>query len=658
MTDAFAHLFQNIALGPVTVPNRVFYPAHTTLFSDASRAAAYYAARARGGYGLLFCSANGDLGRSARADSRVEGYRQIVDAVYAHGAKVFLQIIPGFHFSPGRDPDPRTAAVEPSVLAPSVKGCMPRSAEARDIQSIVEGVSAEACLGIQGGLDGIEIHNTHHHDLHRWLFHAFNQRSDEFGGTLENRMRLLMQMLEGVREAIGRDIALGVRINHAYDTGAFLESREDALGVAEALYRSGLVDYLNNSGFPYFGGSGSPRGPLIDGAAEIKSRIGGKLPVLSTGDRIIDPRVAERVLRDGKVDMVGMLRAGIADPQIINKARAGFFEDIRACVGAGQGCLGHFDQGWPMMRTQNAAVGYEQKWDLEKAGGKVARVRKVLVVGGGPAGLEAALIAAKRGHDVMLFERQGVLGGQVNLIARSPRRNGFRNVVEWRQHQLKNLKVSIRLNVEVAPELVKEVAPDVVVLATGSIPRRVRYPGSDLPHVFTASDVMEGRLAGKRHVVVVDSSNYYQGTDPVEYLAARGTKVTIVTALPLFAAGASMNDAPVLLESLKDKDVTFHLNSEISGITATTVDCLESVNVPWGTWYYGGQKRAFSIERVDAVVLAIGADPDSTLWTALPSDRYEMYRIGDCLAPRGIEHAVYEGHKVAWSIGDISSEEV
>jgi thioredoxin reductase len=244
----------------------------------------------------------------------------------------------------------------------------------------------------------------------------------------------------------------------------------------------------------------------------------------------------------------------------------------------------------------------------------------------------------------------------VNLIGRSPRRNGFRNVAEWRHRQLEKLQVPIRLNTEVTPALVKQIVPDVIVLATGSTPRRVRYPGSDLPHVFTASDVMEGRLARKRHVVVVDASNYYQGTDPVEYLAARGTKVTVVTALPIFAAGASMNDGPVLLESLKDKDVTFHLNSEISGITATTVDCLEVVNVPWGAWYYGGRKRAFSIEGADAVVLAIGADPDAGLWNALASDTYEIHRIGDCLAPRGVEHAVYEGHKVAWTIGDTNSE--
>lgn len=657
MAYSFKHLFRDIEIGPITIPNRAFYPAHTTFFSAKHRAAAYYGERARGGYGLLFCSAHGDTGRSSHAESRVEIYRQIADAVHTHGAKVFLQIIPGLGYAPGRDPDPRTAAVEPSVLAPDVKGCMPRVAEVQDIRSIVTGVSAEAQIGKQGGLDGIEIHNTHHHYLHRWLFPAFNRRSDEFGGSLENRMRFLLQMLESVREAIGREIALGVRLNHAYDTGAYRESREDALGVAETLYRSGLVDYLNNSGFPYFGSNGSPRGPLIDGAAEIKARIGGKLPVLSTGDRIIDPRAAERAIGDGKVDMVGMLRAGIADPEIINKAREGRFRDIRACVGAGQGCLGHYGQGWPMMCTQNAAVGYEQKWGGDSSTVKAPRTRKVLVVGGGPAGLEAALVAARRGHDVTLIERRGALGGQVNLIARSPRRDGFRNVTQWRRQQLEKLQVPIRLDTEVTPALVKQIGPEVIVLATGSTPRRSGYPGTGLPHVFTAADVMEGRLARKRHVVVVDASNYYQGTDPVEYLAARGTKVTVVTALPVFAAGASMNDGPVLLESLKDKDVTFHLNSQISGITATTVDCVEVVNVPWGTWYYGGRKRAFSIEGADAVVLAIGADPDTGLWDALASDAYEIHRIGDCLAPRGVEHAVYEGHKVAWAIGDASAEE-
>lgn len=658
MAYTFASLFREIRLGPVVVPNRAFYPPHTALFFDADRAAAYYAERARGGYGLLFCSANGDAGRSPHAESRIEGYRRIATAVHGYGAKIFLQIVPGFRYSPNRDPDPRTPVVVPTSLSPGAKGCMPREAELRDIQDIVEGVRAEVQLATQGGVDGVEIHCTHDHDLHRWLFHEFNQRTDAYGGSLENRMRLMMEILVSVRATVGRDVALGVRVNHVYDALAYRESSEDALDTADVLCQSGLIDYLSISGFPYFGGSGSPRGSLVKGAAEIRERTQGKVPILSTGDRIIDPRVADRVLNEGKVDMVGMLRAGIADPDLINKAKAGKFEDIRACVGAGQGCLGHFGQGWPMMCTQNAAVGYEQKWGAEGSKVRAERARKVLVVGAGPAGLESAVVAARRGHDVTLVEKEGEIGGQVRLISRSPRRGDFRNVVSWRQAQLEKLQVPVRLGTTATPSLVKELAPDVVVLATGSSPRRGRYPGSDLPHVFTASDVMEGRVSRKRHVVVVDASNYYQGTDPVEYLVARGIRVTVVTALPIFAAGASMNDAPVLFDNLKDKNVAFHLNSQVTGITSGTVECVETMNPPWGSVYYRWQRRTFSIPEVDAVVLAVGADPEDSLWISLVESSFEVHRVGDCLTPRGIEHAVYDGHKVAWSIGSAGSKEI
>jgi len=641
MADALTHLFTPLKVGSVTMPNRAFWPGHSHQYDD-ERAIAYYEERARGGYGLIVTS---------RACEALMG--KITPAVHRHGTKIFHQ---GWYpqntgLTKGMR-DRRDPSLQPSVIAPGAKGVMSKEMEEDEIEASIEQAALWAKRMQEAGADGIELHLSHMHWPSHWLTVSYNRRTDQYGGSIANRLRFEIRTLEAIRKAVGRDFVVGLRRNGLYDTkGGPIETREDSHAFARLLADSGLVDFLSISGYPYYRGMGTPAGAIIAEAALIKQAIGGKITVMSTGDRVVDPRQAEQFLADGKVDMVGLARAGIADPEIIGKARAGQLDDIRTCVGSGQGCLGYWYQG-PSICTQNPTVGYESRWGADKFS-KAPVAKKVLVVGAGPAGLEAALTAARRGHQVTIYEKDSAPGGQINLIRRSPRRGEFYNVISWRTGQLAKLGVPVHLSTEMTPETVLADKADVVVLATGGQPRRGLYPGSDLPHVFTPWDVMQGKVRDRKHVVVIDAVNYHPATDPVEYFAARNVKVTVITAAPVFCEGGAAPDWPTMWESLQGKDLTIHLNTKVVDITDKAVYCAGAVNVPPGTnEWYGSHGPAFAIEGADAIVLAIGTDPVDDLYKALKGRVPDLVRIGDCLAPRGVEHATYEGHKIGWSIGD------
>lgn len=646
MTEQFPHLFSPIKVGPLTVRNRFLYPAHyiqmTVLDPSGNnghwvmseRAIHYYSERAKGGYGMILVGQNlAHHGTQAGAHfvESVPIYSRIAEAVHAAGAKCLVQVESGTKHGP----DVREYNWKPTVVGPGMKGQMAKEADEEDVEYIIEGYVKSARNIKAAGMDGMEIHLTHAHNLQVFMLPAFNQRKDKYGGSFDNRTRIVFDVLSAVRKETGPDFVVGVRTNLGYSQGAF--SVDEGTELSRRYAASGCLSYLNVSAWPYFGSTGSERAPIIPQAAAVRAAVDGQLPVFATGDRVVDPRMAEQFLAEGKIDMIGMVRAGIADPELPNKAREGRLDDIRTCVGSGQGCLGYFGGGAVMMCVQNPTVGYEEKWGIGKL--EVApKQKKVMVVGGGPAGLEAALTAARRGHQVVLYEKGESLGGQLNFIRKSPRRDDFRHVSEWRERQLKKLNVVIRLKSEVTPQVVSDERPDTVVVATGSTPRRqARFPGAE--GAFTPWDVLAGRLDGKRHVLVVDQSGYYQGSDCAEYLTSKGIKVSFVTAAPTLFAGAPMNDAPVLMSALKGKEITYYVNTSVLQVRGKSVELSESVN-----------GRQFTLEDVDAIVLSVGADPVDGLYRSLQGRVKEVYRVGDCVAPRGIEHATFEGHKTGRSI--------
>ncbi len=655
----FPHVFQPLRIGSVTVRNRLFISAHNTELVQrdpeglhrwsvlGDRAVAYNAERARGGFGLVMVGqtqVHPQSGTDRPASYRREArpfLERMARECHAFGTPVFVQLNQNGREKINSGPDSWDPVWGPSPLAsasPAARGEMCKAMDRDDIRGLVDAYGVAARNVQEAGVDGVEVHAAHPHLYGEWLTPAVNKRRDEYGGSLENRLRIVVESIAAVRRACGRDFVVGVRINGAWPIPGG-QTVEEGVEIARLLEATGDVDFVNVSGWPGIGSIGSPLGFMMPWAAAVKAAVHG-IPVFGVG-RIVRPEQAEEAIAAGQVDMVAMTRAGIADPELPNKAREGRAESIRLCVGAGQGCLARTLSARPITCTQNPAVGLERVWGI----GTLLRAeqrRRVLVVGAGPAGLEAAMVAAERGHRVTLVERESELGGQVLLIGRVARRREFLDVVLWRVRQLDRLGVRVELDTEMTPDEVRRRNPDVVVVATGSRPRVCGWyppmphldaiPGASNAPLLSTWQVLEGAADLRRRVVVVDATGYHQSGDVLEYLAARGVPTEAVSHAPLLAAGIEQNDRPDFDAALRGR-VRFHLSTVVEGMGPNHVDLRNALS---------GERRR--IDGVDAVVLSIGNDVCDELYQGLRDDGVALHCIGDAVAPRGVEHAIHEGH--------------
>ncbi|MDP2701566.1 MAG: FAD-dependent oxidoreductase [Candidatus Rokubacteria bacterium] len=644
MSREFPHLFSPLRIGPVTVPNRILLPAHGTMFADdnvpGERLAAYLAERARGGVGVIVTEITAVHPTSRPLDNLILGYdpkvipgfRRVAERIHEHGAKVFGQV---WHC--GRQSDGFFSGLPlwaPSAIPCPVSREMPHAMTRDEIAEVVAGYLTVARHMKAAGYDGIELHGGHGYLIQQFLSPWSNRREDEYGGSLDNRLRFALEVVSAVRREVGPGLAVGMRISGDELTPGGLTLR-DMQEIVRRLEATGALDYFSVSVGNYtvhdvmIGDMTVPPGALVPLAAGIKEAV--RLPV-ATVMRIKDPVQAEQILADGHADLVAMCRALIADPELPLKAREGRLEEIRICTSCNQECRTHF-RGRGISCIQNPVVGRERELGAGTLR-RAERPRSVLVVGGGPAGMECARIAVLRGHRVVLCERRVALGGQVRIATRVPTRTELGEVIRFLETQVRKLGVEVRLETEVTPALVEREAPDVVVLATGSEPRPAPAPANGAPLQLTVWEALEDpERAGRRVVLTDEGVGFWQCWGTAEFLAERGRQVTVVT--PLLAAGPEIpaESAPNLFRRLRARGarwITSHTIREVRERQVVAAHVLSG--------------RPTVLEDVDTLIRVPHQEACVGLANALSAAGVRVHTIGDCVAPRRITEAIREGH--------------
>ena len=641
----YPELFSPLNIGNIELKNRIFFPGHHTNLTGnrpTAELSAYYEARARGGAGLVIAELAsvyqpGGVYSSAllmaTSDDCIPGYRDIAQRCHAHGCKVFAQL-----FHPGREIRQSPGGGMALAFAPSATPTerfrvTPAPFTKPMIGELVGGFGDAAARLQRAGIDGVEIIVGFGFVLSQFLSPRINQRFDEYGGSFVNRMRIVQDVFADIRAKTDR-MVLGVRVSVDERSGDGL-TPEEVVAVCEAMERTGEVDYFNLTD-----GSASTVGGaayMVPSMALDHSQLHGHVGVLRSrlakpllmAGRLNQPQVAEDFLKSGLVDMCGMARPLIADAEFPNKARDGRDGDIRACVACNQSCIGRVHQGATVSCIQNPVSGRELQFARAS---KTRRGKKVLVVGGGPAGMKAAVTAAQRGHEVTLWERGRQPGGQVLLAQQMPGRTEFGGIVTNLRHELDRLGVDIACGVEAHADAILEADADVVVMATGA---RARSPGieqSDDAHVVDAWQVASGEANVGNQVVVFDWLADWTGLGVAEKLARDGCAVTL--AVNGYMAGERL---PVYTRDpwvgeLHRLGVAIVPYARLYGVDADTVYLQHTAS-----------GEPVLIENVDTLVASMGAVSNDAFRERLDETGLEIHYIGDCLAPRSCEEAILEG---------------
>ena len=655
MAPEYRHLFSSLRVGGLALKNRIFSSGHAEAMAEegkpGSRLRAYHEAKARGGAALTIIGGSTSVHPSSPAsawnmianhdDSVIAGYRGVADAVHRHDCRVMSQLTHMGRRSQS-DVEQMHVLLAPSQIPEKVHREVPHEIEPEQIAMVVRAFGDATRRCREGGLDGVELSFAHNHLVDQFWSPLFNQRTDEYGGPLENRMRFGFELLREIRRQVGRDWVVGARISGDEMTPGGLTAA-DMAEIARRLAASGLVDFLS-----IIGGAAHtvplqalavpnmshPRGVFVPIVAAIKAAVPG-MPIFHAG-RIVDPAHADQVIADGAIDMVGMTRALIADPDLPNKVREGRGDDVRVCVGANEGCIDRIYQGKPVTCIQNPRTGRElEMGEPERA----AAPKRVLIVGAGVAGLEAARVAALRGHRVTLLERDGQVGGQILIASRAPERAELAGILRYLARQVEKLAVECRLRVEATADSVLAESPDVVIIATGSHPHVPRLPGLDGKHVVTDRDVLLDRVEVGERVILVDDVHTQQGLSTAEHLLDRGRKVDVLSRVFYAGQDVGVTSIAPLYTRLFAKGATFTPHTELVAVEGSAVVVANALT--------RSQRR---IEGVDTVILAMGSRSTDALYRALKGKVAVLHAIGDCVAPRGVHQAILEGTRVARAV--------
>ncbi len=656
----FEKLFEPVSIGKLDIKNRIaMAPMVPGGLVDrdggpTQRAIDYYEERAFGGVGLIItgCTAVSDLLEPRTtlmfvSPQTCSSFSELAEAVHYYGARIFVQLTAGMGsviVGPAIDAGfkPVSASAIPAFWRPNVAS---RALTTDEVEGMVDAFGKAAELLKTGGIDGIELHGHEGYLFDQFTTAIWNKRNDKYGGSLEDRLRFSIEVLNAIKDRAGKDFPVVYRYglkHYMKGPGASALPHEDYVevgrDVAEGLDMAKFLEKAGFDGLHVDAGSYESwywahppmyqsHGCMVDMAAEAKKCV--TIPIITVG-RLGIPELAEKVVAEGKADIVALGRALLADPYWPKKAHQGNVEEIRPCIGCHDGCLYREMEALKHISCAvNPVTGNERLYTL----GMVAQPQKVLIAGGGIAGMEAARVAAIRGCEVTLYEKGKKLGGHLIPGSVPDFKQDIKRLLDWYNIQLEKLGVEIRLQVELTPEFIKAEKPDKVIVATGSTPVVPNIPGVEKPIITTCIDLLLGKKKAGKSVVVIGGG--LVGCETALWLANQGKKVSIVEILPEVPTGdMCYANQLMLLDLLKNKKVEFMTNTSLEEVVDEGVKVID---------------RSFTKKtvRCDTVALALGLKPERELYESLRRECTELYLIGDCREPHNIMQAIWDGYHIA-----------
>jgi 2,4-dienoyl-CoA reductase-like NADH-dependent reductase (Old Yellow Enzyme family)/thioredoxin reductase len=639
----FENMFKPIKIGNMELKNRFVVPPMVVSLCNedgtiTDRFIKYHEEKAKGGFGLIITEnyAISNQGKGFQYmgclwnDRHMKSNKALTEAIHKYDTKIAVQLIHA-----GRETSSALTGeniVAPSAIPDPVIGEMPHELSVSEIKEIISQFSEAALRAKKAGFDAVEIQGAHGYLINQFMSPFSNKRVDEYGGTLINRVKFALEIVEDIKRKVGNDYPIMFRISadELIENGLTIE---DTKVIVRLLELAGVcaIDVsigVYQSGFYITAPAAVKHGWESDYAKEFKSVV--SIPVISSG-RINNPLLAESIIESGKADLIGMARASLCDPDLPNKVKEDRLEDIIECIGCRQGCSGNLSKSIPVNCVLNPRTGNEEKMKIVEAKEK----KKIIVVGGGPAGMEAAIVAKKRGHEVHLYEKENELGGQLLYASVPPSKSEITSFIVWQKNQLRKLGVNVHIGIEINENMLEKECPDHIIMSTGAKASIPPINGIETGNVVYANDVLASMSNVGNNIAVIGGG--LVGAETAEHLARHNKKVTLIEIQDSIAKDAEEGVRYFLLKALDELNVKIFTNTTVKEILKKEI----LLNM---------DNEELKLNNFDTIVIATGSKANNKLYNFISSKYSNISLIGDAKEVRGILEAVNEGYKCALEI--------